>query len=1283
MADHDGRLDEVAASLIEGQAIDWARLRQDLANSQPLIDGLELLEQVGRSFRSAEGGNATKEAPLFRWGSLLVLEKLGEGSYGEVFRARDQLLDRDVALKLRRHGSDALRNHAYIEEARRLARVRHPNVVVVHGTDVHDRRIGLWTELIEGETLEDIVARQGPMSPHEALSVGLDLCRALGAVHAAGLVHGDVKASNVMREDGGRVVLMDFGAGRDQTDPGSGSSAFGTPLVTAPEVLAGGDPTSGADFYSLGVLLFVLLTGEYLVDAGTLTELLDKHRRGERRDLRQLRTDLAAGALGVIERAIEGDAQKRYRTAAEMERDLSGAINQELARGSGGRRSRGPVTAREGQLEPDFQPFVGRLGELEALENGLRQAREGNPRSMLVRGQAGVGKTALTQYFLQAAAEAGARTLYTRFLDYQGSRLAPFEALLRLLRSCLDVDATASVAEMVESELGIRLPHELLSAAPSDSDSTVTGGGEVGPGDRFRGAVPVAECFLALAERQPLVLALDDLQWADAATLDVIGYLLRSLEREPLFLVMVARQGERGEMGSEIGEWLRRHAGYRTYTSLSLHPFGEAGIEAAVEAVFPGLVAAREVPPQDLAELCRITGGNPYYLNEICRLLVAHRRVVVDPEASSGWKWKGWSDLELPESLLLAAGEKLNQLTSEERVVIDRAAVIGDEFRVETLAAMGRHDSPGSTAASEPTVGDLNELLVRAGEAGVLAPASTEGEDYRFDHPLLREVIYEALTPRRRRQLHAGVARAITDVYAGRVDSLASVLSAHWAAARDPEQALTWSLKAWAEARRRWQWPEALGSLERAEGAAELLSAEGRAPSAPDVFKLTLGLAEAYGSVGRIKESEEKLVTCARLAKELGDPAAQGASRLQQARTWSARGRYRQAADRAAEAIDLLAAADDLGGSAMAKLQLATICAATGDYQQVHRLTGEIVASVPDGSDTVAAARAIAGWSLALQGHYEEGAELLERAQRHHEATGNVRQQALILNRIQWVHRARGQFQAAVETARRARKLFRKVEDANFEAKANMALGQCRLEQGLVEESRAYLEKTLGDLADIGDAHCEAEVRWLLGRALGELGEHERALESLDRALAMIAEIGDRDDEFRFLVDRARLLTRSGRPDVALEAAANAESIAADLDNEEGVASARAEAARAKLQRGDAVGALDLAEEVVETLEELGSVEFWRALHTLALAHEAAAGEAAGAGELEPALSVLRRAVVITAAIRDQIPAGDVHRRQLAAEGLAGPARDLHRLLVETGESAEAERLATDWLPRA
>src|SRR5690606_5243201 len=147
-----------------------------------------------------------------------VRGRIGAGSSGEVFDAFDTVLERDVALKLLR-GDDAVQPRAFIAEARRLAQVRHPNVLAVYGAAVHGGRAGMWSDRIVGVSLRERVAAGGPMDWDEVLPIGEQLVGALQAVHGAGLVHGDLKPANVMREqDSGRIVLMDFGTAASRAE---------------------------------------------------------------------------------------------------------------------------------------------------------------------------------------------------------------------------------------------------------------------------------------------------------------------------------------------------------------------------------------------------------------------------------------------------------------------------------------------------------------------------------------------------------------------------------------------------------------------------------------------------------------------------------------------------------------------------------------------------------------------------------------------------------------------------------------------------------------------------------------------------------------------------------------------------------------------------------------------------------------------------------------------------------------------------------------------------------
>jgi tetratricopeptide (TPR) repeat protein len=332
-------------SLADGVDIDWGALDTGAANDvdRRRYRNLRLVARVAELHRTivpddsapaAQAGvsPAVEPTPVpTAWGHLEVRKRIAGGSYGDVYLARDPQLNRDVALKLLRTAASTTQPlDRLLDEARTLAAVRHDNVVTVYGADVRDGRAGLWMELVHGRTLESWLQANKSMGAGEATTVGVDLCRALAAVHAAGLVHGDVKTQNVMREEGGRIVLMDFGAGRAQ---GAHAGTFaGTPLYLAPEVLAGEPPTPRSDIYSLGVLLFYLLTGTYPCTADDLDGLRTAHADGVRTWLRDRRPDLPGALVTTIERALEADPARRFTTAGEMERALTSSLHPEPAR---------------------------------------------------------------------------------------------------------------------------------------------------------------------------------------------------------------------------------------------------------------------------------------------------------------------------------------------------------------------------------------------------------------------------------------------------------------------------------------------------------------------------------------------------------------------------------------------------------------------------------------------------------------------------------------------------------------------------------------------------------------------------------------------------------------------------------------------------------------------------------------------------------------------------------------------------------------------------------------
>jgi Tol biopolymer transport system component len=323
----DHRLLDVAAALADGVPVEWPAPDSVDLGTRDLLDRLRSIHRVSEAFlRTSTPGEGDPEradahAAAFTWGHLQVLERLGGGGFGEVYRAWDAVLDREVALKLLRPDISAPDlGHIQIDEARRLARIRHPNVLTVYGAAVHDGRPGLWSDCIAGATLERLLGERGAFGAGEVVAIGLDLCRALAALHGAGIVHGDVKPANVMRETGGRIVLMDLGAGRHVS--ATGGPVYGTRASAADEVLAGNPPTPSSDLYSLGALLFRLLTGRHHRDGASLPS-------GPVLSLRDLRPDIPSTLSAVVEQALARNPARRFTSAGAMGEALQQVLRDE------------------------------------------------------------------------------------------------------------------------------------------------------------------------------------------------------------------------------------------------------------------------------------------------------------------------------------------------------------------------------------------------------------------------------------------------------------------------------------------------------------------------------------------------------------------------------------------------------------------------------------------------------------------------------------------------------------------------------------------------------------------------------------------------------------------------------------------------------------------------------------------------------------------------------------------------------------------------------------------
>jgi tRNA A-37 threonylcarbamoyl transferase component Bud32 len=337
----DDLIDRISDDLAAGRSVDWAAVMASAMTpaERRQLESLRLVHQMSLQGHPASETVAvadtvpvgppalanTVAATQAVWGRYLLVHEAGAGSFGIVYRAKDPVINLDVAIKvLHRHVDNVRLRERLVREGRALARIQHQNVVRVLGVEFNGDRAGLCTEFIEGDTLETEVRSHGTLSQTQAIEVGKALCQALTAVHRAGFVHRDVKARNVMRErDTGRIVLMDFGTGREIEDELASRALgiAGTAIYMAPEVLANQPASHSSDVYSLGVLLYYVLTGAYPVEGNSIEAIRTAHLKGLRTRLGDRRPDLSPAFLRVVEKAL-APKRSRYATPAAFLDDL-------------------------------------------------------------------------------------------------------------------------------------------------------------------------------------------------------------------------------------------------------------------------------------------------------------------------------------------------------------------------------------------------------------------------------------------------------------------------------------------------------------------------------------------------------------------------------------------------------------------------------------------------------------------------------------------------------------------------------------------------------------------------------------------------------------------------------------------------------------------------------------------------------------------------------------------------------------------------------------------------
>lgn len=714
--------------------------------------------------QSADGGTMPLENGS-RLNHYEVVAFIGAGGMGEVYRATDTKLHRQVALKVLpvQVAADPERRDRFTMEARAVAALNHPHIVTIYSVEESDGVHFLTMEFVEGRTLAAEFAAGGHQSAEQFLAAAVPLAEAVAAAHAAGITHRDLKPQNVMVGRDGRLKVLDFGLAKFGRATAAGDAlsdlstmvrtrhgvVVGTVPYMSPEQLEGRAVDARSDIFSLGVMFYEMATGRRPFAGDSDVALAVAILRDQPAPVATLAPFLPLALHEVIQRCLTKNPEGRYQDGAALHRALRDI--EVHARTAGVN----PIVDVS-RPRPDAPPLVGRHTEHDKLATHLRDAVSGAGALVLLGGEPGVGKTRLAEEVLEDARDHGMLVMTGRCYEAGTSPFSPFiemfEQMLRevpapALRSALGPDA-ADIARLVPKM------RRVWADLPEPS--------QLEPEQQRRVLFSaVLDFFRRLSGAQPAALLLDDLHWADEATVALLQHLAPHLSALPVLCLGTYRDVD-VDVGTPFEKAMAMLVRQKHAFRVPVRCLPQSAVAELLTAI-----GGSEPPPALVETVFHQTEGNPFFVGEVFKHLSEEGRLF---DGNGKWQIEPAVDTpDVPEGVRIVIGRRLIRLRESTQALLTTAAVVGRQFELRLVEALSTFD------------GDAFLEAIEEAEASKLIASDRGGRQprYTFTHELIRSTLLTALSLPRRQRLHARVADAMEAIKGSSLTGHAAAIAHH------------------------------------------------------------------------------------------------------------------------------------------------------------------------------------------------------------------------------------------------------------------------------------------------------------------------------------------------------------------------------------------------------------------------------------------------------------------------------------------------------------------------
>ena len=812
-------------------------------------------------------------------GRYKILEGLGRGGMGRVYKVLDNEINEEVALKLLSPeiASDAMTIERFRNELKLARKVTHRNVCRMYDLNKADDTYYITMEYVAGEDLKSLIKRIGQFSEGKTIALAKQVCEGLAEAHGLGVIHRDLKPQNIMIDKQGNAHIMDFGIARSLEVHGltEAGMLIGTPDYMSPEQAEGEEIDHRSDVYSLGVVLYEMVTGRVPFEGKTAVSIAMKHKVEVPVAPRELSSQISEGINAIILRCMEKDRGNRFQTVEELLAELK-ALEEGLSTVITLPQPHVPAFLAEGAVEVEMKKpvFVARVQELERLKSLLEKAIAGRGQVIFITGEAGSGKTALIQEFARQAQQAHPELIMAsgkcNAQTGIGDPYLPFIEVLALLTGDVEAKWTAG---LVTQDHAVRLWNLLSLSVKSlldngrDLISTfIPGQTLLSRSERYasgptnwvvslknlverKASLPAdsqlqqsslfeqyTRVLQRLAQEKPQLLVLDDLQWMDAGSASLLFHLGRRMQGSRILIIGAFRPGELA-----LGRGEERHPLDPVIHEFK-RDFGDIELEVGKTEGRRFIDAFVDTEPNQLGDtfrntLYKQTKGHPLFTVELLRDM-QDRGVLVKDEKG---RWVEGPELNwdtLPARVDAVVEERISRLTEKLRDILTLASVEGEEFTAEVVA---RLKDTGVRELVRLLSSELDKKHHLVSAKGIRHLEKQRLSLYLFQHILFQRYLYNSLDEVERAHLHEEVGNILESLYGDQAEEISVQLARHFLESGVVPKAIKYFYSAGNKAIRLSASQEALANLYKA---LELLKTQSETPER-DQMELSLLLALA------------------------------------------------------------------------------------------------------------------------------------------------------------------------------------------------------------------------------------------------------------------------------------------------------------------------------------------------------------------------------------------------------------------------------------------------------